>query len=368
VEATRTDVYVIQTWTASVNISNTVETSFSPDIVTDPAGIVHMAWWPQAGNFREIYYSSSNDWSGTLQNISNTPGANPGDSHSPSIAIGPDNLKHIAWTEYLGGGNDEIFYANSNDWAATQTNITITSSQSFAPSVAMDSNGVTHITWMERVAGIYKTFYANSSDWVATRTNISNTPAEAGSPDLAIDSNDIVHVVWGENIAGINWEIIYANSADWTATRTNISNTADRSYTEFDGPSVAIDSEDVLHVVWKEDVGGTNYEIYYAASTDWATTRSNISNSSDSSEYPQLAFGPTGKLHLAWQEDVAGTNLEIYYANAMDWTATKRNVSNTAAASIFPSIAVSATGIVHIAWQEFISGTDWQIYYSNSGG
>ncbi|MHA1299099.1 MAG: hypothetical protein ACTSO9_06600 [Candidatus Helarchaeota archaeon] len=99
----------------------------------------------------------------------------------------------------------------------------------------------------------------------------------------------------------------------------------DNSY----NPSMAIDNNGVIHVVWYDETAGawgTDYEIMYISYT--ASGWSNATVISDDSTgwntgdsyYPSIAVDNNGIIHVAWTDNTAGSwgsDREIMYCRSM---------------------------------------------------
>ncbi len=103
----------------------------------------------------------------------------------------------------------------------------------------------------------------------------------------------------------------------------------------------------------------TSREILYASSNGGFSASpspdiKNVSETSGSSDLPQLAIGPTGEAHVVWQEDVGG-NAEIYYKSASAPAGVfgdPVNVSNLTSRSGAPAVVSTPSGGVLVAWDE----------------
>lgn len=359
-EAIQTEIYIVTNWTAPVNISNTDPNwSFFSSVTVDTSGIARVAWEEDiGGGNREIFYATSSDWPGTKVNISNTSDS----GYEPSIAVDSSNISYVAWTENTAAVGYEILLANSSNWTGSRANITNTADASLQVEIAIDSSNVIHTAWVEIVGGTTREiYYANSSNW-ATTTNISNSGFGSHNPSIAIDASDNIHVTWRENDTG-GYDICYANSTDWSGTRTNVSNTTDNSW----DPSITVDSNGIAYIVWRESIGGgASNEIYYANSTDWAATQKNVSATTDYSYYPEVAVDVNNVIHLVWADNVGGSNMEIFYTNSIDWLGNQVNISNSPEDCDYPDISIGSDHIIYMTWRERV-GVPYEIFYVNSG-
>jgi hypothetical protein len=235
------------------------------------------------------------------------------------------------------------------------------------PDIAVDNSGNLHVVWADTTSGNWEIYYAQKPSggaWSAP-VNISNTaPGESFNSDIAVDNSGNICVVW-QDYATSNWEIYYATSTDgviWSPP-VNISNNLGVSAE----PAIAIDNSGNLHVVWQDD-SLTHNEIYYANSTDGGTTWSPpviITGDDYISVYPDIAIDSSSNLHVVWQDGIPS---EIYYAISPDgssWSHLVNISRNPSSNSRYPDIAIDSSSNLHVVWQDDSSG-NWEICYATS--
>ncbi len=149
------------------------------------------------------------------------------------------------------------------------------------------------------------------------------------NPSIAIDSEDNLHVVWwGEADGYVEAQIWYAlNNGTWN-TPVWISNyTGMISYPQT-APAIAVDSEDNLHVVWYgliPEFGPTDSQIWYALNDGTWNAPVRISTKTGMSAHPQtypsIAVAGDNSLHVAWHGGTVSDAAQIQYAeyNGATW-------------------------------------------------
>jgi len=204
------------------------------------------------------------------------------------------------------------------------------------------------------------------AEWTPAKRLTWNSGFSFG-PAVAIDSVNIIHVVWFDDTPG-NSEIYYKKStnggASWSVNQRLTWNSGYSS-----DPSIALDSGDSIHVVWYDDTPG-NDEIYHQKSTaggkSWSPAQ-RITWTSGSSTAPAIAIDSAGALHIVWQENMAG-NDEIYAKNSSDggttWTAAKR-LTWTSTDSRSPALAIDSSDIIYAVWDDPLPGNG-EIYGKRS--
>ncbi len=184
-------------------------------------------------------------------------------------------------------------------------------------------------------------------------------------PTVAIDSNLTIHVVWFDNTSG-NYEIYHKKSMDggesWKTKRLTW-NSGNSCW-----PVIAVDSCGFIHVVWFDNTPG-NHEIYYMKSEDSGETwtRKRLTWTSGDSSWPVIAADSNNNLHVLWTDYTHGAP-EIYYKKSTDggetWGSSKRLTWNTGS-SLNPSISIDSSNHLHVVWWDDTPGNR-EIYYKRS--
>jgi len=350
---------------------------------------------------------------------------NDGSSFDPAIAVDSSDKVHAVWedvTDGVWGFDTEIMYATYT--AATGwSNATVISDgyngsywndgHSYNPAIAVDSSDQVHVVWYDGTDGdwgadyeIWYATYTAATGW-SNATLISDgydssywNVGNSYHPVIATDSNDKVYVVWYDytyGMWGTDGEILYATytTATGWSNATLISDGYSGVYWNDDNsfyPTIAIDSNNAVHVAWRDDtngVWGTDTEIMYAkytTATGWsnATVISDGYNGSywnDGSSYdPAIAVDSSDNVHIVWEDytdGLWGIDTEIMYAyftSDLGWS-NATVISDGYNSSYWndefswnPAIAVDSSDSVHIVWYDEtddVWGIDTEIMYVN---
>ena len=357
-------------WSTPVNISGSPGVSQEPAIAIDSSGTTHVVWQDNMPGVYEVFYAckpADGSWSAPI--IISPDDTNA--SQYPDIAIDGDDNLHVVWQDDTALGTIDIYYINKTAGGPWSSEVVIYSdaAPSMWPAIAIDNHDNLHVVWHDQEPGSYEIYYSMSMDGGSTwlpPAIISGAPGSYAAA-IAIDSEDNLHVVW-QHIILSKYEIYYATkpSGDPWSTPVNISkNSGDSLY-----PAIATDNSNNLHVVW-EDLTPGNYEILYSISMDggltWPT-QVNISDSDDSSVFPDIATDSNNGLHVVWSDWTPG-NLEVYYASKPSdgsWS-TPENISNSEDDSNTPAIAVdNSSRNLHVVWSEQIAALDWEVMYASA--
>ncbi len=243
---------------------------------------------------------------------------------------------------------------------------TESSGGSWDPSIAVDALGNAHIVWADNTdylgSGIdrdifYKVRWANGTMGV---TEIVSTDSSYTSdrPSLAIDSQGMIHVVY-ENHDGTRRHVAYNSKAldgGWGASET-----VSTESSHFEGswnPQIALDGEDNVHVVWRdkiEDLGGTgSWNIYYknkSGGASWSSTELVSSESTGVlSEDSSLAVEDDGTVHVVWNDRDTQLSYKFRWINGT-WGETEEASPPEFSSKRYPSLALDDQGTPHIVWR-----------------
>ena len=264
-------------------------------------------------------------------------------------------------TQIIGTARADYVEANNNTncieedplvpgWSK-DVRLTNDSAESEHPDIAVDSKNNIYVVWQDHRDESYELYYKKSRDGGKTWCSDTRLTSISGSdkaPSVTIDQNDGIHVVWSHGGGG-NAEIYYKNSLDggdiWSGNM-GLTHASGDSFT----PKI-VAYEDTLHVVWSDKRDG-NFEIYYKRSDDggnsWSDDR-RLSNTTGDSRVPYIAVDLNGNLQVVWQEEST-----LGYKNSMDkgdtWSAIKTINNSTMGSLGGIDTAVDSKGDIHVVW------------------
>ena len=273
-------------WTEPVNISQTSNGAWFPDLAVDSTGKVHVIWCEttnleNGGQKEQVYYSM---WDGQTWSV-------PNDIVPPSSDI----IRNAITTDAFGnlhllfGGSVykvlSIYHTQASSdsgWLATSWSaprLVSVNGNSYMADIAIDSKGVVHVIFDDRghtlsdiCPGCADIFYRRSSDGGRTWSypvNLSRSPTGSSRVQMEIDSSDVIHVVWDEG-----WDRLSGQGESIFSTYTSSLDGGESwsSPTSFSYPegtsaqlTVGSDGQGGVVVVWRAT---SRPEIYYAWSSD----------------------------------------------------------------------------------------------------
>ena len=184
--------------------------------------------------------------------------------------------------------------------------------------------------------------------------NITRNPSSKANPSMCIDINGTVHLVWSDDTPG-NKEIFYSfkpEGGKW-ATSTNIS----KNEAESSCPDIASDPSNNLHVVWDE--GGASSEIMYSAKEgtgDWSNAM-NISKTNGGSDLPDVDCDSYGTIYVIW---MYGLGLGFCQKKNGNWSTSEIFSSYS---EMNPSCSVSDDGVLYVVGESDLPYGNNEIYF-----
>jgi len=245
---------------------------------------------------------------------------------------------------------------NGETWFETVL-YSVESTLGMEPIIAIDSDNYLHIAWID---GTYFARQIKYCKWdtVATPTiqELTAVRYKVESISIAIDSNDYVHIVWANRtISGNVSDIYYIQYTTSWQSEQNLTNAT----TYQTSPSIAIDSLDNIHVVWSgAPVGETIYQIRYMEYTTSWSSITTLTNAGASRANPTIAIDSNDYLHIAWIGSIGVYYKEVEYIKyTISWGSVVTLMSSDIIMKLGISIAVDSNDYIYILWsQNMLSG------------
>lgn len=280
--ATWTDATIISTYAGMASYDQT-----NPAIAVDSQDYLHVVWEGEATGFtpwRQIWYNKYTDsWAGPIR-ISTVAGMDVRGQYYPSIAVDSQDYLHVVWSGLATVDTHGQIYRREYiaAWQAPDRVSNIANAQ-YSPSIAVDSQDYLHVVWYGKNPAPpwnediwYSKYIASWSGPIRINTYAGMDENDQNCVTLAVDVNDHIHVVWFGKATGFTtyWQVWYALYDGSWQTPIRLSTYAGmESYTNAN-PSIAVDSQNYLHVVWSgKATGYTDFnKVWYREYTDsWQT-------------------------------------------------------------------------------------------------
>ena len=246
-------------WTETI-LDNGTDTGHYPSVVIDRNGALHISYIDDAND--ELRYATNASGSWVLTTLGSSTYDNDG-GRGTAISVHPiTDAVHIVTTINDNTYRDLQYHTNEGgSWVNTTITNTL-SDEGHDPAMAMDADGNLHVAYYcddgcsdlrlsSRINGVWQ------NETVASTNNIGK------DPDIAIDSQGTIHIV----SQFLNNKRIYLHSGtpgSWTE-QTGLSGG------NAHWPTVAIDSNDAVHISYH--FGTNQKDVMYMtnASGSWST-------------------------------------------------------------------------------------------------
>jgi hypothetical protein len=250
-------------WARPIQLSDDTGETFYPTVAVDLAGNAHAFWAqgePDSKSADSIYHTEWNGASWTMPR--DVFAAAKGEWFNyPDAAVDASGVFHLVWASGSGINYSSTAAANAHDvkaWAPPQ--LIAVANTAGAPSIAVSPNGVLHVTFTQRLPGT-NVEYLQSVDggqtWSEPVSVSRISPSEPQVPDLAriaVDSQGRVHLAWSENHPPtfVSRRVYVTSSEDggnsWLAP-TDLSDAAsDQNWNA--SIDLTVDHQDRVNVVW----------------------------------------------------------------------------------------------------------------------
>jgi hypothetical protein len=214
----------------------------------------------------------------------------------PDVMADATGRVHVLWSSGIRDRSvwDTVVYATSTDGVIWTPGVDIAATDPFGtalgqrapaatrPVMVMDLNGNVHVSFRDDQS----LYYAHTPIQDFGQPDSLN-PVKVANGDvpyfaeMAVDSKGVIHYLFTENVrsdnCGICYQLFYRNSANLGKTWSPIISISDPEIGAAK-PTIVVDKEDNLHVVWEAGAGGSlgnvldPTRVVYAASYDGGKT------------------------------------------------------------------------------------------------
>ncbi|MCK4455755.1 MAG: exo-alpha-sialidase, partial [Thermoplasmata archaeon] len=238
-----------------------------PAIASDNRGL-YVAWQDKGLGDLDILLSVSRN-NGTTFSEPVIVNDNPGDgTHSsfPDIAAGNGRIC-VVWEDGRNVVTD-IYFSQSSDGRHFSPDVAVWQSDtnsSTRPSIAIDEeNDIIYVAWVDDYLDIRASVSSDGGQTFSEPVTVSDSKKNGRyNPQIEADTNGKVYVVWADGRTGTIQQGLGVDDTD-----IFISNSTDNGMSfgqnvrvnhVYEGilqsnPSLAIDGDDVLHVVWDDEL------------------------------------------------------------------------------------------------------------------
>jgi len=298
-------------WEDEEIITDKAEDQIQPSISTDSYSNINVIWtgkaWGLFTNHFNIQYKqkTASAWS-SIKHITDTSNdhywPNFISSIYPIIDEVHTNIPKVGYAFSWIDKNDLRYYVSSDlEWEIPENKFLVAQNIDYLGQhpLARDSNGKLWITYPKKVGSYYHIFVAYSEDdgktWIEEQITSGNRHQKYSS--IAIDSLNNIHLVYLDCIDQLNICYKKGKFGNWSGTEI-----IDNSLEEINPITIAIDSQDNVHVAWKKfDITENLTYIAYKKKTEsgWQSLEE-ASPKHNYDDYPYIAIDNNDDVHLVF--------------------------------------------------------------------
>jgi hypothetical protein len=227
---------------------------------------------------------------------------------------------------FISAGLNTLCYWKTSDggqsWG-TSTMITAPSGFSqYYPQICVDGNDALHVVFISKTSvtsSQNQVCYISSTSgetW-GTRENLTYLASESGqaqnTPKIIVDSNNILHIVWYGSLSATgnsNIRYVSGNQGAWSdieeITRT-MSNTSGKNGTH---AQIAIDSNNITHIVWSGETDLQNYQqmLHVSGQKDSRSFFYVTQDTGYTQTAPYITEDSSNNIHCIWRGTTSASN------------------------------------------------------------
>ena len=287
--------------------------------------------------------------------VTGTETDSTGLSSQRKLAIASDGSLHVTYTRKDHNGISQIYHAESNNGGETWTEEQITNAprRHGFPSIAIDSKDNIHVAWEYREGSP-----GGSSETCAIQYRVKTTtwqPIEdvirnQSYPSIAIDSEDNVHLVvggyWGGAYNAHYVKYVKRGPSGWGSPETVSSNGWANA------PAIAIDQNNNVHVVYTHSPKYGSYSgLRYRERIPSGWQSEEIIQEDDQGRgLSSMALDSSSNVYVVWDNADAG-GIKIRKRTSSGWQATGDVYTESGYSQKNPVISIDGNDYLHVVWQ-----------------
>ena len=302
-----------------------------------------------------------------------------GVEHFHSIALDSNGDSHISMYDSASGG---IKYISDSSGSWVDISLVSANNVGMHNSIAIDSNDAIHIAYFGYLnpegTGVKNLMYSSCVSLCGTQSSwstiiIDNSGDVGKWNSIAIDSNNKIHISYYDSSTA-NKDLKYATCTSSCATASSWSSiTVDSNGDLGEHTSLAIDSNDVLHIVYSSattlGTGSGNSNQKYATCTSSCATPSSWTITSlnapeDSIQWNSLTVDSNDALHMVFYDqdlrDIFYSMCASLCTSASSWSTTTIQSNNDVGAP--NSIGVDSNNGIHVSY--FTNNPNYDLEYA----
>lgn len=293
-----------QTTVASDVSDEATEANSQPKLARDSQGTIYLTFVKPVRGVAQIFVASSDDHSRTwrVQQITTAQA----DSRYPTLALGPDNQVHLAWTQY-DGGVGKVYYARFDGTRWTPA-VHLSPGDAYAglPALAAAPDGALHIVWYgiraqapairTRHGSIYEILYRGraGTDWTPAEVISPGIP-DSINPALGVDGQGRLHSAWYQ-LDLKTYQVRHTERDKAWKIPEQIS----RGDSDAFAVAMAVRRDGAVYVVW-ERRAASGIRIHFAERHERWSGPQPLSPDGGDAFNPSVAADEQGRVYVVWE-------------------------------------------------------------------
>jgi hypothetical protein len=369
-------------WPPGAHVSTTANFgAFTAQLRTAPNGDMLLIYnqrlfsspqQPETNPYYRVMASGSNQWSAPQPVY--VSGVSLG---QVSFAFNGNSVAHAVWRT-----TTEIHHASQNLWPDSYNLVAIGGASVVDPAIAIGPDNVVHVVWSQgnpdptKGNDIYHAYSLNNGVSWSAATALAGDTHNSQVPTIAITANGDAHVIWEETLSTNNHQLRYKRGAKsgstyiWDATYFVVSD----SLTTARQPLLLAEGN-VLHFSFTRRVSNNEQYAYYrqrASNGSWGTM-------SDITQGVALSVNTNAPFYLLSDMVICNNNLTIFYhgnptigspeqiftheLTDSGWSS-RQTVTTDNERRVRPS-AACRNGVIHLTYEQVVQTyQNHQIYHA----
>jgi hypothetical protein len=286
-----------------------------PVLDFDSSGRLLVAWESEVLGDTDILVVKSQDpWGSFTSPVEASDGPMDTEQVYLDLAVDDGGIVHVVWEDRRDNRDVRASSApvSTLDFGGSvKINDDLGNAWQEEPTIDTDEHGDVYVAWYDRRDGDPSIYMAKSTDGGQTygsnlRVSGSTTPPQF-EPDIEVIGGN-VHVVWQDGRTGVNRDIYYASApSDSLVFGTSVKVNRGTSESNQGTPSLSVEPDGTVHVVWQDYRDGVS-DVYYGVSSDGGRTfRDEKVNEAGGDPilekaYPQVSVNTERTIYVVWED------------------------------------------------------------------